>query len=123
MVFFFFMVRRPRSSTLFPYTTLFRSEPYPGGIGAADAQLLFSGQKAVYEASQLFLRPLGGDLRFIGEKVGAANALDLANLAWSLGRYVGFAHGARLCESEGVGLDVYAARYPEGDRIDRKSVG
>ena len=92
-------------------------EPYPDGIGAADAQLLFSGQKAVYEASQLFLRPLGGDLRFIGEKVGAANALDLANLAWSLGRYVGFAHGARLCESEGVGLDVYAARYPEGDRI------
>jgi 3-hydroxyisobutyrate dehydrogenase-like beta-hydroxyacid dehydrogenase len=96
-------------------------EPYPDGIGAADAQLLFSGQKAVFEASQPFLRPLGGDLRFIGQKVGAANALDLADLAWSLGRYVGFAHGARLCESEGVGLDVYAARYPEGDRIRQLS--
>ena len=90
---------------------------YPDGIGTAEAQLLFSGPKAVFEASQPFLRPLGGDLRFVGEKVGAANALDLADLAWSLGRYVGFAHGARLCESEGVGLDVYAARYPEGDRI------
>ena len=92
-------------------------DPYPDGIGAADAQLLFSGPKAVFEASQPFLRCLGGDLRFIGEKVGAANALDLADLAWSLGRYVGFAHGARLCESEGVGLDVYAARFPEGNRI------
>jgi 3-hydroxyisobutyrate dehydrogenase-like beta-hydroxyacid dehydrogenase len=92
-------------------------EFYPDGIGAADAQLLFSGPKAVFEASQPFLRCLGGDLRFIGVKVGAANALDLADLAWSLGRYVGFAHGARLCESEGVGLDVYAARFPEGNRI------
>src|SRR3712207_7720874 len=27
MVFFFLMIRRPPRSTLFPYTTLFRSEP------------------------------------------------------------------------------------------------
>ncbi len=92
-------------------------DPYPDGIGAADAQLLFSGSKAVFDASQAFLRCLGGDIRFISEKVGAAAALDLADLSWSLGRYVGFAHGARLCESEGVGLDLLAARQPEGDRI------
>ena len=92
-------------------------DPYPDGIGAADAQLLFSGSKAVFEASQPFLRCLGGNLRFISEKVGAAAALDLADLSWSLGRYVGFAHGARLCESEGVGLDLLAAHYPEGHRI------
>src|SRR3712207_8475319 len=34
LVFFFLMIRRPPRSTLFPYTTLFRS-PYPPG-GAAD---------------------------------------------------------------------------------------
>src|SRR5437667_1053164 len=28
---FFLMIRRPPRSTLFPYTTLFRSEPDPGG--------------------------------------------------------------------------------------------
>ena len=92
-------------------------DPYPDGIGAADAQILFSGSKAVFEASEAFLKCLGGDLRFISEKVGAAAALDLADLSWSLGRYVGFAHGARLCEVEGVGLDLFAARHPEGNRM------
>src|SRR3712207_8139329 len=29
LVFFFLMIRRPPRSTLFPYTTLFRSEPEP----------------------------------------------------------------------------------------------
>src|SRR5438034_1523730 len=29
MLFFFFMIRRPPRSTLFPYTTLFRSSPLP----------------------------------------------------------------------------------------------
>src|SRR6266568_5428633 len=37
--FFFLMIRRPPRSTLFPYTTLFRSErpAAPAGRGAADA--------------------------------------------------------------------------------------
>src|SRR6266850_3704014 len=30
--FFFLMIRRPPRSTLFPYTTLFRSEPAPGSV-------------------------------------------------------------------------------------------
>src|SRR5215212_11513447 len=33
--FFFLMIRRPPRSTLFPYTTLFRSRPIPGGRGHA----------------------------------------------------------------------------------------
>src|SRR2546430_13516759 len=38
-LFFFLMIRRPPRSTLFPYTTLFRSPPldtgaYPGRLGA-----------------------------------------------------------------------------------------
>src|SRR2546422_8287781 len=31
MFFFFLMIRRPPRSTLFPYTTLFRSRCWPGG--------------------------------------------------------------------------------------------
>lgn len=92
-------------------------DPYPAGIGAPDAKLLFSGSRDVFETSKPFLDCLGGDLRFIGEKVGAAAALDLAGLSWSLGRYVGFAHGARLCEAEGVSLDHFASLHPEGHRI------
>src|SRR5439155_26284060 len=40
-LFFFLMIRRPPRSTLFPYTTLFRSAPDPGAIrqraGVAEA--------------------------------------------------------------------------------------
>src|SRR2546430_8987574 len=33
-VFFFLMIRRPPRSTLFPYTTLFRSDLFSGGLAA-----------------------------------------------------------------------------------------
>src|ERR1041385_9330741 len=35
-VFFFLMIRRPPRSTLFPYTTLFRSHDHRGGPGRRD---------------------------------------------------------------------------------------
>src|SRR5215213_10338007 len=35
-VFFFLMIRRPPRSTLFPYTTLFRSRPTRGGRDLSD---------------------------------------------------------------------------------------
>src|SRR5260370_8908899 len=35
-VFFFLMIRRPPRSTLFPYTTLFRSSTSPDGRGAIE---------------------------------------------------------------------------------------
>src|SRR2546422_11313301 len=34
ILFFFLMIRRPPRSTLFPYTTLFRSDAAPSGPGA-----------------------------------------------------------------------------------------
>src|SRR6266540_4956322 len=38
LCFFFLMIRRPPRSTLFPYTTLFRSKPFGGGTEHAHAQ-------------------------------------------------------------------------------------
>src|SRR5437763_15296714 len=38
MLFFFLMFRQPPRSTLFPYTTLFRSEPALGGHGVSEVQ-------------------------------------------------------------------------------------
>ncbi len=40
---------------------------YPGGIGAADARILFSGSKTAFQRSEAFLTCLGGDLRYLGE--------------------------------------------------------
>src|SRR3712207_8640153 len=36
IVFFFLMIRRPPRSTLFPYTTLFRSRRHPAGADVLD---------------------------------------------------------------------------------------
>src|SRR2546429_10019874 len=41
LFFFFLMIRRPPRSTLFPYTTLFRSPSYPTLGGAAPTQARF----------------------------------------------------------------------------------
>src|ERR1035438_10927308 len=48
--FFFLMIRRPPRSTLFPYTTLFRSVNYVNGIGteASYANLQGSGTAAFF---------------------------------------------------------------------------
>src|SRR5258708_20863731 len=50
-LFFFLMIRRPPRSTLFPYTTLFRSEPRlapagRAGLGHGTGRGHFSGQAA-----------------------------------------------------------------------------
>lgn len=90
-------------------------QSYPEGIGEEDSLLFISGSKAAYELSLPFLREFGGDLRYYGDNVGAANSLDLGELVYSLGRFIGFAHAARICEAEGVGLDQFASIFPEGE--------
>jgi len=91
-------------------------ESYPGGIGDADGRILVCGSDAAFQRSEAFFACLGGDIRYLGENVAAAAALDLADLSESLGKYTGLLHGARLCEAEGVGTDLLASLYPEGDR-------
>src|SRR2546422_5698081 len=60
MVFFFLMIRRPPRSTLFPYTTLFRSQERrrrrPGRVPAAGARrrdLAVSGAQGVDRRARL----------------------------------------------------------------------
>jgi 3-hydroxyisobutyrate dehydrogenase-like beta-hydroxyacid dehydrogenase len=89
---------------------------YPGGIGDEDGRILVSGSGAAFGRSQDFFACLGGDIRYLGENVAAAAALDLAELSESLGKYTGLLHGARLCEAEGVSVDLLASLYPEGNR-------
>lgn len=90
-------------------------QPYPEGIGEEDSRFFISGSKVAYELSLPFLKIFGGDLRYLGENVGAANTLDLGELIYSLGMYVGFAHAARICEIEGVELDQFASIFHEGE--------
>jgi 3-hydroxyisobutyrate dehydrogenase-like beta-hydroxyacid dehydrogenase len=89
--------------------------PYPSGIGQEDAQILFAGPEQAFRESKPYLDCLGGDLRYLGEKIAAAATLDMALLTVELGKYVGALHGALLCSAEGVGLDVFASMFPQGE--------
>src|SRR2546427_12085334 len=44
-LFFFLMIRRPPRSTLFPYTTLFRSGPLPGRLPRGRGRVSRGGQR------------------------------------------------------------------------------
>jgi 3-hydroxyisobutyrate dehydrogenase-like beta-hydroxyacid dehydrogenase len=87
----------------------------PGTIGTPRATILYSGRRDVFDRCVALLLSLGNDARFVGETVGAAAALDLAWLASLYGTFAGTAHGAVLCESEGVGLDLYSAVFAQSD--------
>jgi 3-hydroxyisobutyrate dehydrogenase-like beta-hydroxyacid dehydrogenase len=88
----------------------------PGDIDAGIAQILFAGPEASFQRCRQLLECLGSDLRYVGGNIGAPATLDLAWLSQRHGLFLGVAHGARLCESENVGLDLYASLFPEGDR-------
>src|SRR2546429_7286204 len=73
LVFFFFlMIRRPPRSTLFPYTTLFRSLGDGPALGALDR-----GQVLV---EQEHLRVVGGDEQGDGQRRRADHDTDVAGL-------------------------------------------
>jgi 3-hydroxyisobutyrate dehydrogenase-like beta-hydroxyacid dehydrogenase len=81
---------------------------YPSGIGTPQATILFSGSQAVFSHHETILRVVGGNTMYLGDKVGAAAALDLALLDFYYGANVAILHGASLCESEGFPLEIYA---------------
>src|SRR5262245_49466328 len=88
----------------------------PSKIGSKELVILMSGNEVAFAASRPTLKCLAGDLRYVGETVGAAAALDLAFLSQRFGLFMGLAHGVRICESEKVSADHYAALFPKRDR-------
>lgn len=79
---------------------------YPRAIGEAETFILLAGQREAFEICQPYLKSLAGDLKYLGEKVGSAAALDLALLTYDLGALLGILHAARICESEGVEVSL-----------------
>lgn len=92
---------------------------YPDKIGRADTLILLAGAQAVFDRCRPYLERLGGDIRHVGINVGMAAALDLAFLSKNLGVFMGTIHGARICESEGVGVDHFASLLADNDRAKK----
>jgi 3-hydroxyisobutyrate dehydrogenase-like beta-hydroxyacid dehydrogenase len=89
---------------------------YPNSIGAPDSKILIGGKERAFKRAKPFLQVLGGDLRYLGENIASAATLDLALLSTSVALYLGVAHSAHICESEGVGVDLLASVAKHGKR-------
>jgi 3-hydroxyisobutyrate dehydrogenase-like beta-hydroxyacid dehydrogenase len=89
----------------------------PSDIGTDTSQILLSGSEAAYERTGRLLECLGGTVRYLGTNVCAASVLDLAWLCERYGQFLAVTHAARLCESEGVGVDVYATVLEKESQI------
>ena len=90
----------------------------PADIGTADGTILLSGDSAAYGHARDLLKCLGqGTVRYLGENVRAASALDLAWLMTRYGNFLAAIHSAAICESEGVGVDELIALVPDNPSL------
>lgn len=91
----------------------------PPAIGTDSAQILLSGDETAHERAGPLLACLGAKIRYLGTNVSAASTLDLAWLCEAYGEFLAVTHAARLCESEGVGLDEFAALFDDDSYMRR----
>lgn len=80
---------------------------WPSQMGTEQASIVVSGPSAVLRRHESMLRALVGTLEHAGEAVGAACALCAAVLSYMAGHRLGVAHGARICEAEGLKLSDF----------------
>ncbi|PCC68425.1 3-hydroxyisobutyrate dehydrogenase [Nannocystis exedens] len=76
----------------------------PSQIGGPNAHIMTSGSREALAAAEGVLGDMAA-IQFVGEGPGAAAALDLGVLSTLFGALLGFYHGARLMESEQLGVD------------------
>jgi len=74
----------------------------PAQIGTSESLILVSGSAEAHARSQALLGLTAGGVVHVGEQVVAAAALDFAVLSHLFGALLGFLHGARICEAEGI---------------------
>lgn len=79
----------------------------PDQMAQADTTILLSGNKGKYTEIGNTLSVLGGNLKYLGENIAAAAALDTATLSYVYGAAMGFFHGALIAENENFDVAEY----------------
>jgi 3-hydroxyisobutyrate dehydrogenase-like beta-hydroxyacid dehydrogenase len=79
---------------------------YPPQIGSEEATILISGPKKIFRQCEKLLKVLAGQLKYIGEPIGAAAAHGLASGSVLFGAYLGALHTARICQAEGIDMQI-----------------
>jgi 3-hydroxyisobutyrate dehydrogenase-like beta-hydroxyacid dehydrogenase len=85
----------------------------PSQMARPDTTILVSGAESAFRRSEPLLKVFGGNVKYLGEQIGAASAMDLATLSYVYGALLGFFHGARIAESEGFRVDHYGSLVAE----------
>jgi 3-hydroxyisobutyrate dehydrogenase-like beta-hydroxyacid dehydrogenase len=85
----------------------------PSQIGGADSAMLVSGSRSAFQKSERILKTLAVNLSYLGEEVGSASALDLAFLSHFFGGLLGFYHGAKILEAEGLPVTMLGSMIAE----------
>ena len=81
----------------------------PEQMGAPTTPLLVSGAPQAFDHALAVLQVFGGGISFLGERASLASAMDFATLSYVYGATVGFFHGARIAETEGIDVERYGA--------------
>ncbi|SFF02082.1 3-hydroxyisobutyrate dehydrogenase [Chitinophaga sp. CF118] len=78
---------------------------WPKQIGTDEATITISGDSNIFKQHEATLHALTGTLTYLGGEPGASGALFSAVLAYLAGNWIGFCHGALICENEGLRAD------------------
>lgn len=89
----------------------------PPAIGTDRGRILVSGDPAAWADVEPRLRGLAGRVQFAGPAAGAAAALDLAWLTTCCTEFLGVAHAAGICRSQGVDLGAFVDLFPAGSGL------
>lgn len=80
---------------------------WPRQIGGPEAAIVVAGPEAVFAEAQPLLKTLAGGVSHVGAEIGQALVLFNAALAYLAGHWIGFSHGAAICEAEGLPADAF----------------
>jgi 3-hydroxyisobutyrate dehydrogenase-like beta-hydroxyacid dehydrogenase len=62
----------------------------PEQMGKSNTTIFISGQQKTFSTSKTILNVFGGNIKYLGEKISAASAMDLASLSYLYGSLLGF---------------------------------
>jgi 3-hydroxyisobutyrate dehydrogenase-like beta-hydroxyacid dehydrogenase len=82
----------------------------PTQVGRPDTPLFLSGSETALARADAALNAIAGTRIYLGDAVGHAAAWDLATLSCLFGALLGFVHGARICETEGLAVGDLGVR-------------
>lgn len=78
----------------------------PEQMGMPDTPVFVSGARSALD-SALPMMKVFGDPMHLGERASLASAMDFATLSYVYGATLGFFHGARIVETEGLSVEEY----------------